>query len=595
MATQQSRFRDMIRKLEPKIRRAFEDALANASTAVDERQLVKLIEAGRIAEAAEILRIDQSYLWPLHEAQRAGFVSGGQLAEEIGNRGLRGVYAFNGGHERAEAWVRERGAQLIQSISEENVQVARRVIETGLREGRSSLAVAREITGRKVGKRRVGGFLGLNSDQTDHVLNARSILSDPDRIRDYFVKDKKTGRWKPRYKLSDRRFDKQVIKAIKEGRAIKGKELDQIIAAHKSKALGYRGKVIAKQESRQAIAAGREEGMLQILERPDVETVTARWQHNRSKEPRQDHLAMDGTVIEVGERFEFQDGTKMRHPHDENAPAKHTLGCNCMAFYRVRVKRAPSTPKARFNYENFTPLRNHGEAEKFVISSGIAEVANLKGISTAALNPGLRAAQEVTERFGLSPLAAVGPSTRFKMGPIPNAEAAIVPGRKNGKRTALLHLPLRFGSKFEAEKQRDIAKKNAPVYAKQRKDALERLKAKGALDNRVEERAAKMDEADYNWTVNILADHAEQKRSTIYHEFGHVLHLIDERISIRIDAFLAQSDVMKSGWPLLVSKYGGQVSHEYVAETFALYMLGEENHFRIHPDLLSIYKEFDAK
>lgn len=330
MAAQERELRDALAKLEPKIRRAFDEAIARAALSVSQAELATLIEAGQIEDAVQLLRLDQSLFWPLHEAIRGGYVTGGNLGGKIAPRGLSGWFGFNGRHPRAEAWVQENGAELIQGITEEGVETTRRVIASGLSEGRSSLAVAREITGKMVGKKRVGGYLGLTAQQADSIISGRSKLysGDPDLMRAYL-----------RLKLRDKRFDKTILKAIREGRAIVGRQLDQIMDAHRSKALGYRGRVIAKHQARQALAAGREEGIEQLRDNPEVETVTARWQHNRSLEPRLDHQAMHGTVIEAGEHFEFPDGTRMRRPHDDGAPAGHTIGCNCMVIYRVRLRR----------------------------------------------------------------------------------------------------------------------------------------------------------------------------------------------------------------------------------------------------------------
>jgi len=337
LSAQSRRVAEAIRKLEPTIRKAFEMAIQQAAGAVDQRALLAALEAGNIERAIELLRINRAVLFPLDEAIRAGYITGGTMAVADIPRSLAGRFAFDGRHFRAEAWVREHVGDLIQGIEQEGIQTTRRVIREGLEAGRSHKTVAREITGRKVGTRRVGGYLGLNSDQTDQVLNARSILSDPDQIRDYFVKDRKTGRMKPRYKLSDRRFDARIKKAIAEGKALSGKDLDDVIEAHRSKALGYRGRLIAKDQSHTALASGREEAYQQMLEDPEVETVTVRWQKSPRVNDRPDHQAMDGTVITLGETFNFPDA-QMKYPHDPVGGPKHNAHCGCIAVYRVRIR-----------------------------------------------------------------------------------------------------------------------------------------------------------------------------------------------------------------------------------------------------------------
>lgn len=336
---QSRRVQEALRKLEPGIRKAFMAAIQKAAGAVDERALAAAIEAGDIQRAIEALRINQAILFPLDDAIRAGYIAGGSLVASDLPKGLAGRFGFDGRHIRAEAWMKQHGAEFIEGIVQETADMARKVVTDGLERGVSHKTVARQITGRKVGNRRVGGFLGLNSDQTDSVIRARSILSDPDQIRDYFVKDKITGRMKPRFKLSDRRYDAKIKKAIKEGRALTGKELDTVMEAHRNKALGYRGKVIAKNEAHTALAAGRDEAYRQVMDDPEVETITKRWQHGLSKEPRPDHLRLDGTVIDFDEKFEMDDGTLMAHPHDPAGGAKHSIHCRCIVVHRVKMRR----------------------------------------------------------------------------------------------------------------------------------------------------------------------------------------------------------------------------------------------------------------
>lgn len=330
MASQKQRVLDALRTHEPAIRKAFEAVIAGASAGVDMAQLEALLKANRMEDAVRLLRLDQSMLWPLHEAIRNTFMAGGALASDIAPRGLRGVFGFDGRHYRAEQWVSQNVGELIEGITRDSIESTRRVILSGLQEGRSSRAVAREITGRQTGRKRVGGYLGLNSNQTDSIISGRAKLAsgDPKLMREYL-----------NLELRNKRFDGSIKKAIREGRAITGKQLDRIIEAHRFKALGYRGRVIAKDQSHTALAAGREEGFQQLIDSGRVSKVTARWQHNLSEKPRRDHVAMSGTVIEVGQRFEFPDDTRMKHPHDPVGGGRHSLGCRCIAVYRIHVPK----------------------------------------------------------------------------------------------------------------------------------------------------------------------------------------------------------------------------------------------------------------
>lgn len=330
MTQQERRLNMALRRLRPDIRRAFEQAISDAAISIDRRLLAELIEAGRVTESVELLRVDQSLFSPLRDAVRDAYRAGGLLVEDIAPRGMGGVFRFDGNHAGALAWVQQYSASLVQGITAEGIETARRVIAEGIEEGLSSRVIARSLTGKRVGRRNVGGFLGLTAQQADSIITGRAKLAsgNPALMREYLT-----------LKLRDARFDKKIAKAAREGRPITGRDLDAIMEAHRAKALTYRGNVIARHESANALAAGQDEAYRQIAERPDVERVTVRWQHNLSENPRIEHQMMDGTVIEQGETFDFPDGVRMQYPHDVSAPPEHTIGCRCVAIYRVRLRR----------------------------------------------------------------------------------------------------------------------------------------------------------------------------------------------------------------------------------------------------------------
>jgi hypothetical protein len=171
--------------------------------------------------------------------------------------------------------------------------------------------------------------------QAEAVMNARAILSDPDRLAEYFNAD-----GSPRYKLSDRRFDGLVRKAIAGKVRLTQGDIDRIVAAHKSKALKFRGDLIGKAESRSAIAQGQYEAYQQMADDPRIERVELTWSHGLSVDPRVSHQLMNGVKVRLGQRFDVPpDGTlpgvQMLYPHDPTAPAEHTLNCRCIAIYRA--------------------------------------------------------------------------------------------------------------------------------------------------------------------------------------------------------------------------------------------------------------------
>lgn len=325
---------------EKQISDAFIAAIYAARGRVNLGALIDALERRDIGAAMEMLRFDQSLLWPLEEAVRGTFLQGGAAVAGTLPQGLQGRFGFNGRHPRAEALIRQQGAALVEVVKREQTEAMRIVLTDAVDQSRPSRQVALDITGRlnRATGQRESGIVGLTSDMADHLINARAILSDPDRLREYFVVDKATGQRKPRYALSDKRYLPRVAKAIKEGRGLAQADIDQIMRAHKNKALDYRGRLIARNEAHQAQAQGRHEAYQQMLDMPDVERVEKTWLHGFSRDFRPDHLTLNGTKIDFSDDFPMSDGVRMAYPHDPQGGARHSIGCKCTVFYRVVLR-----------------------------------------------------------------------------------------------------------------------------------------------------------------------------------------------------------------------------------------------------------------
>lgn len=322
----------LLKTFEPQIRDAFLAAMYSARANINAADLIDALQPGNVERAVALFRMDQGLLFPLEDAVRSAYIASGSSV--VAPKGLSGAFSFYGRHIRAEQWTRAIGSTLIQGIQDDTLVMARQVITTGLRDGFTPQRVQRDLTGlvNRITGKREGGFLGTTAQQADSIIAGRAKLAsgDPAMMKEYL-----------NLKLRDRRYDPMIKRAIKDGKPITGTDLEKIMAAHKNKALKYRGEMIAKNEAFTAQAAGRDEGYRQMLDRPDVADVTMKWQHNLSQVPRPDHVAMDGTVISLrkGETFNFPDGTRMKHPHDPAGGGKHSIGCRCIAVGRVVLER----------------------------------------------------------------------------------------------------------------------------------------------------------------------------------------------------------------------------------------------------------------
>ena len=324
--SQQRQINAALARLEPEVARAFQAAIVAARGQVNMGHLIAALDAGDLGAAVRLLTFPQALMFPLEDAIRTSYIQGGNM---IAASAPSALIAFGGNSPGATAWLQNHSATLIQGIYDETLAATRQALVAGREAGMGSRAIARDIVGRVVGGQRQGGILGLTTQQADSIISARGKLAsgDPKLMREYF-----------RLELRNKRFDAEIRRAIADGKPITGARLDAILEAHKSKALAYRGKVIAKDQTFQALEAGRAEAIAQALENPEVEGAFCRWQHNLSENPREDHQEMDGKTVEYGETFELPDGSRMLHPHDPAGGPQNNAGCQCIGIWRIRMR-----------------------------------------------------------------------------------------------------------------------------------------------------------------------------------------------------------------------------------------------------------------
>lgn len=279
--------------------------------------LVAAIEAGDFLTIERLITPSTASLFPLAEAMRQTFVSGGLSAIRIAS----GAFSFDGRSPRATAFIDRQGGDLIKQIQDDQRQAVRIVLQETQGEGAAS--IGRKIIGtvNPVTKRREGGIVGLTAQQTQWAFNAQRELEQLDAA--YFQR-----------KQRDLRFDRLVSKAIRDGKPLSQADIDRITNRYRDKMLKARGLVIGATEANKAATAGQWEAFSQL--RDAGTRVTKRWQHGFSREPRMDHVALGfAPARPFDQPFIMGDGTPLQYPHEEGAPAEHVINCRCSVIYRI--------------------------------------------------------------------------------------------------------------------------------------------------------------------------------------------------------------------------------------------------------------------
>lgn len=314
-AAQRRQFEALLAKLQPDIAKAFREVIRRRASDVDFGALVQAIKDNRLQDAIDLVAMRPRDVFTLTEAVRSAYIAGGQSV-------AIGQFGFDGMNLWAVAWAAQKAAALVTSITEESRQSAQAIIVDAVTNPRGPVSVAVDLVGRKIGTVRQGGVIGLTSTLTDSINRGRMLLNiNP---RKYLA-----------LKLRDKRFDRLIAKAIRDKRRLTPGEINKIIAGHTSKALAYRGKVVAATETHQALAAGQFETYRQMIETGFAEGVSKKWVHGLSRDARHNHVALDGTRIDFEERFDLGGGIYALHPHDAILPPSETIGCRCSTVFRL--------------------------------------------------------------------------------------------------------------------------------------------------------------------------------------------------------------------------------------------------------------------
>jgi SPP1 gp7 family putative phage head morphogenesis protein len=300
------------------------------------------------------------------------------------------------------------------------------------------------------------------------------------------------------------------------------------------------------------------------------------WMHSRKARPRLEHLARDGKV----------------YAWDDPALAGDLPGfkpfCGCKAKGVLPVEGQEATeavpepvkvepPKPAFAYESFKPLKSIPEAQAWLEANVTKYARFTKGVKLDGLNKIAKATQEVNERFGLPPLQLIGDVSVAGLKFPGRATAAYWRSHDTyGFRNAGTDDAVEAKHAAAAGPGSEWAKKQMVVV----KAGAENSKL---IDDEVKKRLAQRDELPWSTSTGVA--------NVAYHELGHRLHL-----RFRENEINAALPSMIKGWQYLVSKYAGTNSKELLAESFSLYMQGDETQFfRIYPPLLALFRKLDRK
>jgi hypothetical protein len=320
---------------EPTLRAAWDDALDRIRSNIVFKRIVERLDKGDVAGAINELGIQDGAFAKFEQAIVQAYHAGGidtvdnmpALRDPSGNRI---VFSWGVRNLPAEQEMRRSAADFVTSITAETKDGIREILTENLSRGQSPYDAGRLLAGRvnRFSGKREGGLIGLSRPQMQTVASIeRGMLDgDADAMRRYLG-----------LKLRDKRLDRSVTNALKEGRGLSQIDAERVARLYANKALKYRGDVIARHETMAALDKSRDDAFRQQIADGKViaEEVTKGWRHQTQEHPRLQHVAMNRQVVQFGQPFVAPDGTALRYPRDPAAPAAHTLGCRCYIEYNI--------------------------------------------------------------------------------------------------------------------------------------------------------------------------------------------------------------------------------------------------------------------
>lgn len=322
---------DLIETWAPRLQKAFLDAVSVILDRAQVGLIATMLERGDVDGAIRAVGLDPVAFRDLDRSLGETFDAGGNAA--MGRvpavrepSGHRLDILFDTRNPVAESWLRDHSSTLVTDIVADQRVAIRQALTAGMAAGQNPRTVALDLVGRvdaATGKR-AGGTIGLTASQEAWARNYAEELAraDPAALS---------------RSLRDKRFDRAVQKAIKDGVPISADLQAKMIAAYRNRALRYRAEAIGRTEAMTALHQAQDESFRQAIEagqirRQDVRKV---WRSAGDARVRDTHRSLNGQSVGMSDTFRSSSGARLRFPGDPQAPASEIINCRCACEYRV--------------------------------------------------------------------------------------------------------------------------------------------------------------------------------------------------------------------------------------------------------------------
>lgn len=323
---------DLILKMEPALRRAFINGIREITGRIKVDRLSQIIKSEGVEAAIDYIRITNGDFSQLAGNMSSAYQDAGNIyaKSKLTLKGYKGsVYHWD----TTRYEILQAGSSLIGNditrISSDTRNSIANLIREGIGGGIRSRDISRLIVGELSSSGYlVGGVAGLNDVQRQWVMDYRRKLQTLD------------SGYKNNTKR-DRRSDRTIEKAIREGQPLSKKQIDTYVARYAERLRDVRARTIARTEMASIVQLANYQAVLAKAEDAGVNSweIVKEWIHaGHSVNDRSQHVAIGNTrVVGMSTPFVMADGTRLQFPHDKSlgAGADNIVNCDCKAQYRI--------------------------------------------------------------------------------------------------------------------------------------------------------------------------------------------------------------------------------------------------------------------
>lgn len=311
------RIERLIEHQAPEIRAAFLAAVAQIQNRNTIEAIVEMLESGNtqqlfaaVQPAAEIFAT--SYGTAVTEAgiSTASFLSSEALSDPI---------AFDRARFNVVQVIQNEQQRLIRIFTQEQNQVIRNALQDGFNRGLNPREQARNIR----------STVGLAPVHEQWIANYRSQLEG--RL------DGLPSRAVLRRQLRDRRFDRSVERALRDGRPLEADRINRMVERYRERMVAFHAEIVGRTEALSAVHQGSRATYEQAIEAGQftAEELERRWWTARDERVRHSHRLLHDTTRGFNEPWQALGGSLM-FPGDPRGPLSETVQCRCSVTIRLR-------------------------------------------------------------------------------------------------------------------------------------------------------------------------------------------------------------------------------------------------------------------